>query len=303
MWYELHGTGPIRIVWLQGLGAYRTANKRQIRYFGHVHKEYTSLVFDNRGVGKTDKPTCRYSTSEMARDVVELLVEVGWLNADHSLPEGGSRINVFGVSMGGALAQELVFALPPQTLNALFLVSTWPRMVRTVPFLEHLKQRANMFIPRDIDETLDGVCDRLLSHEWLALPDTEGDEPYGPGGPNYPTNRDRFCSYEMFKRRDVEGFTKKGFMLQAIAAGWHHKSPEQIAEMRDRVGKGRVAVAHGTRDKMIPVVHGEMLRDEVGEEVEWKCYEGRGHVLMWEEETDFNAWMAGFIEKCQALDK
>ena len=285
-----------------GLGAFRTAWKRQSRYFGVTHDQYSSLTWDNRGVGKSDKPTCRYSTSEMARDIVDLLVQIKWLNADLSLHDPNQKLNVVGVSMGGMIAQEVGCILPPGTLNTLFLISTWSRPVRTIPFLEHLKQRANMFIPRDIDVQLDGVAERLMSDSFLALPDTEGDTPYGPGGPNYPTNRDRYCAVEMEKRLDTEGFTKKGFMLQAIAAGWHHKSQEQLRAMRDRVGKGRVAVAHGTTDKMITFNHGELLRDEIGEGVEWKMYDGRGHVLMWEEEEDFNDWVAGFILKCQKAD-
>lgn len=280
-----------------GLGAFRTAWKRQTRYFGHTHEQYSSLILDNRGVGKSDKPTCRYSTSEMARDIADLLVQVKWLNADFSPVDPKQKINVVGVSMGGMIAQELPFVLPPDTLNTLFLISTWPRPVRTIPYMEHLKQRANMFIPRAIDVQLDGICDRLFSNDFLAIPDTEGDEPYGPGGPNYPTNRDRYAAVEMDKRADKEGFTMKAFILQAIAAGWHYKSPAQIREMAERVGEGRVAVAHGTVDKMLTFNHGEMLRDEIGEKVEWRKYEGRGHVLMWEEEKDFNSWVAGFIEK------
>lgn len=285
-----------------GLGAYRTAWKRQSRYFGHTHSEFSSLVFDNRGVGLSDKPVSRYSTSEMARDIVDLLVGVGWLNADYSLPDPNNRLNVVGVSMGGMIAQELALALPPKTLNTLFLVSTWPRVVRTVPFLENLKQRMAMFVPRQIDVQLDGISDRLFSDEFLKLPDTEGDELYGPGGPNFPTNRDRYCAGEMDKRLDTEGFPKKAFILQAIAAGWHHKTPAQIQEMRDRVGKGRVAVAHGKLDKMITYNHGELLKDEIGEGVEWKSYDNRGHVLMWEEEADFNQWVSDFVQKCKSMD-
>jgi pimeloyl-ACP methyl ester carboxylesterase len=285
-----------------GLGAYRTAWKRQSRYFGHTHPEFSSLVFDNRGVGLSDKPTCRYSTSEMAKDIVDLLVGVGWLNEDLSLPDPRNKPNVVGVSMGGMIAQELALALPSGTLNSLFLISTWPRVVRTVPFLENLKQRVNMFIPRDIDVQLDGISDRLFSDDFLKLPDTEGDEPYGPGGPNYPTNRDRYCAGEMEKRQDTVGFPKKAFFLQAIAAGWHYKSTAQIHEMRDRVGKGRVAVTHGTKDNMITYNHGELLRDEIGEGVEWKSYDDRGHVLMWEEEKSFNQWVSDFIQKCKTME-
>jgi pimeloyl-ACP methyl ester carboxylesterase len=52
------------------------------------------------GMGKSDKPLMRYSTSEMAKDVLEILDHLGW-TAEREL-------HVSGVSMGGMIAQELV---------------------------------------------------------------------------------------------------------------------------------------------------------------------------------------------------
>ena len=84
-----------------GLGALKWYWQRQTQDFGHKEGEtYSCLIFDNRGMGESDKPLLRYSTSEMARDVLELLEHVGWME-DRSL-------HVVGISMGGMIAQELV---------------------------------------------------------------------------------------------------------------------------------------------------------------------------------------------------
>ena len=48
---------------------------------------------DNRGVGNSDTPWGLYSTSEMAKEVLELLDMVGWT-------QQGS-LHAVGVSMGG----------------------------------------------------------------------------------------------------------------------------------------------------------------------------------------------------------
>lgn len=75
--------------------------QRQTKDFGHTEADkYTCLVFDNRGMGLSDKLILRYTTSEMARDVVELLDHVGWT--------GERSVHVVGISMGGMIAQELV---------------------------------------------------------------------------------------------------------------------------------------------------------------------------------------------------
>ena len=287
-----------------GLGAFRTAWKRQTRYFGHQHgKEYSSFVFDNRGMGLSDKPSCRYSTSEMARDVLDLLIHIGWVQHSDKELQVPEKLNVAGVSMGGMIAQELALLLPKGSINSLFLVSTASRLLRTVPFMQNLRQRINMFIPSDIDTQLNEISHRLFADDFLEQPDTEADEGYtgSTEGGNFPTNRDRYCAGELEKRRDAEHYTRKGFTLQAIAAGWHHKSTAQIQELADKVGRDRIAVFHGTGDRMITFYHAELLKKELGEGIDWRVWDGRGHVLMWEKETEFNKTVEEIVQKCEGL--
>jgi surfactin synthase thioesterase subunit len=52
------------------------------------------------GMGESDKPIMRYSTSEMAKDVLEILEHIGWTSE--------RQLHILGVSMGGMIAQELV---------------------------------------------------------------------------------------------------------------------------------------------------------------------------------------------------
>lgn len=83
--------------------------------FGHEQgDQYSFLIFDNRGVGGSDKPIMRYSTSEMAKDVVELADHLGWTQE--------RELHVIGVSMGGMISQELVsgrYSCSPATLSHL----------------------------------------------------------------------------------------------------------------------------------------------------------------------------------------
>jgi pimeloyl-ACP methyl ester carboxylesterase len=84
-----------------GLGTFKWAWQRQTKDFAHEQaSKYSSLIFDNRGLGESDCPTMRYSTSEMALDTIELLDHVGWMR--------NRSIHVVGISMGGMIAQELV---------------------------------------------------------------------------------------------------------------------------------------------------------------------------------------------------
>ena len=81
--------------------------QRQSKDFGHSQNtnsyqspRYESLVFDNRGIGKSDRPFLRYSTSEMAKDAIELVDFLGWTSQ--------RQLHVISISMGGMVAQELV---------------------------------------------------------------------------------------------------------------------------------------------------------------------------------------------------
>lgn len=84
-----------------GLGGMKYAWQRQTKDFGHSQADkYSCLVYDNRGIGDSDKPRARYSTSEMAKDVIELVDHLGWTDK--------RQLHVIGISMGGMIAQEVV---------------------------------------------------------------------------------------------------------------------------------------------------------------------------------------------------
>ncbi len=124
-----------------GLGGMKTAWQRQTKDFAHTKGDtYTSLIFDNRGMGESGKPLMRYSTSSMAQDTIELLDHLEWTSA--------RSIHVIGISMGGMIAQELVrHAEPhdskhytdsaqglriPERIASLSLVSTAAYLYNTV---------------------------------------------------------------------------------------------------------------------------------------------------------------------------
>jgi pimeloyl-ACP methyl ester carboxylesterase len=90
--YEVHGAGePLLLI--MGLGANATAWEMQVPAFS---REFQVIAFDNRGSGRSEKPLEPYSIHQMADDAAALLEELGIHSA-----------HVFGMSMGGMIAQEL----------------------------------------------------------------------------------------------------------------------------------------------------------------------------------------------------
>lgn len=84
---------------------------RQVEHFGHDSR-VSVLVFDNSGSGWSDTPRGPYTTSGMAREVIELLNFVGWTE--------DRGVHVVGVSMGGMIALKLA-ALVPNRIASLLL--------------------------------------------------------------------------------------------------------------------------------------------------------------------------------------
>ncbi|KAL8724192.1 MAG: hypothetical protein Q9166_008089 [cf. Caloplaca sp. 2 TL-2023] len=311
--YEVHGSGPRHLVFIMGLGTFKTAWQRQMQYFGHEQgSQYSCLIFDNRGMGESDKPLARYSTSEMAKDTLELIDSIGWTSP--------RQLHVIGVSMGGMIAQELdSFAITrinrssPSEYGGQSLATENTSRIKAHESRDTGKTYATgsicctfkgvlqleiylpgFSIPKSPDVQLDDMKARMFSQSWLEAPDEYGD---------FPTNGDRFAAMELKKRQDVEGFTRKGFICQAIAAGWHHKSPEQLKELADKVGRQRIQVWHGTLDNMITVPHGETLSRELGEDegVSKIIVNGRGHVLHMEEKKMYHEVLQRMVEKTENL--
>jgi 3-oxoadipate enol-lactonase len=110
LYYEEHGSGA-PLLCIMGFATDSAGWLLQVPEFS---KTYRTIVFDNRGVGRSSKPTGAYTIHEMADDAEALL--------DHL---GVDRAHVLGLSMGGMIAQELVLR-HPKRVRGLVLAATFP---------------------------------------------------------------------------------------------------------------------------------------------------------------------------------
>ncbi|HEV2685946.1 MAG TPA: alpha/beta fold hydrolase, partial [Actinomycetota bacterium] len=109
IYYETAGEGD-PLVMIMGLGADSRGWAMQTNVFA---ERYQLVLIDNRGVGKSSVPPGPYTIKQMAADTLAVMDDVGI-----------ERPHVLGVSLGGAIAQELALAAP-ERVRSLALGSTW----------------------------------------------------------------------------------------------------------------------------------------------------------------------------------
>jgi 3-oxoadipate enol-lactonase len=109
--YEVHGEGE-PLLCVMGLAADTLAWTLQVPAFSERHR---TVIFDNRDVGQSSQATGDYEIADMARDALAVADAAG-LDSFHLL----------GVSMGGAIAQELALAAP-ERVRTLTLAVTFAR--------------------------------------------------------------------------------------------------------------------------------------------------------------------------------
>lgn len=111
LFYQVEGKGPPLLL-IMGLGY---PSDMWWRVLPWLTPDFTTVRFDNRGVGRTGTGAERpYSVERMALDARAVLHAAGF-----------ARATVFGVSLGGAIAQELALT-HPEAIDRLVLGCSHP---------------------------------------------------------------------------------------------------------------------------------------------------------------------------------
>ncbi|MEA2428035.1 MAG: hypothetical protein QOF37_1663 [Thermoleophilaceae bacterium] len=110
LWWESTGDGmPVLLV--MGLGMNATGWWRTQKA---LSGSFRTIAFDNRGVGRSSRPPGPYSVAQMADDAIAVLDAAG-----------AERAHVYGISLGGMIAQEIALRHPGR-VHGLVLGATTP---------------------------------------------------------------------------------------------------------------------------------------------------------------------------------
>ena len=111
IYYEEHGDGPALLL-VPGIPA---ISSDWFPFVERLTDRFRVVVYDNRGSGRSDAPPGPYSVPQLAADAVAVLDTLAI-----------ERAHVFGVSLGGMVAQELALG-SPERVDRLVLGGTHAR--------------------------------------------------------------------------------------------------------------------------------------------------------------------------------
>jgi 3-oxoadipate enol-lactonase len=153
IYWDEHGQGePILLIMGLGVTSHLWYRTRPV-----LAKWFRTLAFDNRGIGQSDVPPGPYSISLMASDAVAVL-DAAKVESAH----------VFGVSMGGMIAQELALQ-NAKRVRSLILGCTsagGPTAVRAEKeAAQMLMARGNMTTEEALEAPVPFIYDRATPRE------------------------------------------------------------------------------------------------------------------------------------------
>ena len=256
LYYEIHGEGE-PLLCVAGLSCDTLVWIPQIEAFSAKHR---TVIFDNRDVGQSSMAEPGYDIADMARDALALADELE-LESFHLL----------GVSMGGAIAQEIALQAPGrvQTLTLAVTFSTggnysgrlaevWGARVRQISREQH------------IDELM------LMNHseEFYENPDMV-----------------EFIRTAMLQNPHPQ--PAEGFCRQLAACSCH--------DTRDRLGSLTMPthVIGGERDILVPIWKSQEIAAAIpGAKLD--VLPAAPHGLSLERAEEFNGAVLGFIRETAA---
>ncbi len=250
--FVTRGEGP-PLMLIMGLGADGSVWEEHVKAY---EKHFKCYLIDNRGIGLSPAPTGPYTTAIMADDVAALMDA-----------EGIAAAHVAGLSMGGAIAQELALRHPTR-VTKLVLVSTWAKCD------DYMKRVFTHFKDMRAVSTLGQFMQLLLlwiwTPAWMTAHADDMDQACRDAGANENPQ------------------PRQGFEGQCDAC-ITHDTVERLSNITVPT-----LITIGTLDIFTPLACSEFLHAQISGS-RLVHFTKSGHVHHWEELADFNATTTHFL--------
>lgn len=253
IYFEEHGAGD-PLVLVMGLSADGTVWEAHREEY---EKHFRCIVIDNRGVGKSDKPPGPYTTARMALDALEVMDSLGI-----------ERAHTAGISMGGAVVQEIALQRPDAVRSAV-IIASWAKLnTYGTRVFENLKQLKAHLRPEHFMEAIQILI--------FAAPHFET---------NYDDLKQGLCEAAGNPNPQPVG----GFEAQADACITH----DTLSRLGEIQCPSLVIV--GEQDIFTPPPFSEAIHAGLPNSELWRV-PGTGHAVHWEVLDQFNPRTRDFMK-------
>jgi pimeloyl-ACP methyl ester carboxylesterase len=223
--------------------------------FLNLLEPYFDIVaFDHRGIGTSDRADDPFTIADLAEDSARVLDDVGWSSA-----------HVFGISLGGMVAQELVLRQPSR-VRTLTLGCTYPG------------KGGDLTAPGPVRAIEAGLAgDRELAIRTSF--EVNVSRAYAAADGNYGVFREAALSTRV----------PVPVILMQSQAAIGHDALERLSGIT-----ARTLVIHGTADEMVLPMNAELIAKAIpGARLE--MFDGVGHLFWWEEPDRTAALLRGHV--------
>ncbi|KAG7397222.1 hypothetical protein PHYBOEH_001100 [Phytophthora boehmeriae] len=217
----------------------------------HPGKTLKVLTLDNRGVGDTDAPWGKYSTSGMAQDTLALLDAIGWEAA-----------HIAGVSMGGMISQELALAAPGRVQSLSLIVTSRGSFT---PDASVYPEIFTTMFSSDSTKVTNAILSYLYPEPFLNT--KNGDK---------GTMHDVFFKYHRDVAATLGAPSASGAWGQTAALVLHSVSDAKLLHIRDQGFP--ILIVGAAQDRCINVSHAMHFKEVLASDhTNFVLYEDAGH--------------------------
>lgn len=245
---EAHNHVPL--LFFNGIGA----NIELVAPFAKHLDSRDFIMFDMPGVGGSPDPLIPYNAFTMTRLAKKLIQQMGY-----------DKVDVMGVSWGGAMAQHFAMQYPKRT-RRLVLAATSPGMIMVPGKLSAITKMAN---PR-----------RYIDPDFMAK--------------NFATlygGSTKGASGHMTRIKPPSGL---GYLYQLIAlAGW------TSVPFAPFLLKAKTLILMGDDDNIVPVANGKLLNTIIPNS-ELKIIHGGGHLFLVSQAEETLQMVNDFLDEADA---
>jgi 3-oxoadipate enol-lactonase len=256
LYYEVHGEGE-PLLCVMGLAANTLAWALQVKPFAERHR---TVIFDNRDVGQSSMADGPYEVADFAADTLAL---ADGLELD--------SFHLLGVSMGGAIAQEMALAAP-ERVRTLTLAVTFAGGGRWGHKLSEVWGARRQLMTRE--QHVDELMLLTLSRDFF-----ENDEMTG--------------YVRQMMLADPNPQPPEAFARQLHASS-HHDTVDRLSSL-----SMPVHVIGAGHDILVPVWESERIAELIPE-AKLTVLEGAPHGVQLERAEEFNRTVLDFIASRQS---